>query len=72
MPRAYRPRIATSIRAFVAARRLGARSWHLYRPGPHRRGPVTLTLFFGDDRVEMTLEEAEAKAAEVPDNLLTG
>lgn len=64
MPRAYRPRLATGARASVAAKALGAKSWHLFRPGSFRSGPPSVILFMPDGTTTtMTLKEAEARAS---------
>lgn len=66
MPRAYRPRVSTTARAAAAASALGATAWHLYRPGPHRSGPITMAFSWPDGtRTNETLADAEARAEKV-------
>jgi hypothetical protein len=63
VPRAYRPRLSTLERAAWVARLWGATSWRLYRPGPHRRGPITMEMTFGTRRVTAELARAEQAIA---------
>lgn len=67
MPRAYRPRYATTARAAKAARAVGATDWHTYRPGPFRSGPITLYLVMPDDsRITAALADVEDMIAKEP------
>ena len=63
MPRAYRPRLTTGIRAHRAAKALGAVSWHLYQPRTPRT-PHLYLVYEDDSREHISLKDAEARAKE--------